>query len=102
MKTFIKLISLVISLVAGNKKLFRKMLNNTEFSFTFSDITTSYERISDHCSNIAVSLIQIHEDNYENHQYLNDMKHNDVDNFKRQYDEYRRNYILPEVKFLET
>ena len=29
----------VISLVAENKKLFRKMLKNTEFSFTFSDIT---------------------------------------------------------------
>ena len=28
----------VISLVAENKKLFRKMLKNTEFSFTFSDI----------------------------------------------------------------
>ena len=29
----------VISLVAENKKLFRKMLKNTGFSFTFSDIT---------------------------------------------------------------
>lgn len=29
----------VISLVAENKKLFRKMLKNSEFSFTFADIT---------------------------------------------------------------
>ena len=29
----------VISLVAENKKLFRKVLKNSEFTFTFSDIT---------------------------------------------------------------
>lgn len=66
-----------------------------ELGFVFSDITTSYERISDHCSNIAVSIIQIHEDNYETHEYLDAMKHNDEKNFKEKYNECLKKYILP-------
>lgn len=66
-----------------------------ELGFVFSDVLTSYERISDHCSNIAVSLIQIHEDNYETHGYLDALKHKDEENFKEKYNECLKHYILP-------
>ena len=66
-----------------------------ELGFIFSDITTNYERISDHCSNIAVSLIQIHKDNYDTHEYLDTIKIIDKENFKEQYDNYLKKYLLP-------
>lgn len=66
-----------------------------ELGFVFSDVLTSYERISDHCSNIAVSIIQIHEDNYETHEYLDAMKHKDEAHFKKKYNECLKHYTLP-------
>ncbi len=66
-----------------------------EMGFVFADIITNYERISDHCSNIAVSIIQIHEDNYGPHEYLERMKHSDEVGFRKQYNEYMKNYMLP-------
>ena len=64
-----------------------------EMGFVLSDVVTSYERISDHCSNIAVCLMQVDKDNYDTHESLNDMKHNDF--FNNQYHEYKGKYILP-------
>jgi len=64
-----------------------------EMGFVLSDVITSYERISDHCSNIAVCLMQVSEDGYDTHEYLNDMKHNE--SFNKQYNEYKERYVLP-------
>ena len=52
-----------------------------------------YERISDHCSNIAVCLMQVDQDNYDTHGSLNDMKHNEF--FNNQYNVYKEKYLLP-------
>ena len=43
-----------------------------EMGFVLSDVITSYERVSDHCSNIAVCLMQVNEDGYDTHEYLKD------------------------------
>ena len=64
-----------------------------EMGFVLSDVITSYERISDHCSNIAVCLMQVNEDGYDTHGYLKDMKHN-VE-FSNQFNEYKEKYLLP-------
>ena len=64
-----------------------------EMGFVLSDVITSYERVSDHCSNIAVCLMQVNEDGYDTHEYLKDMKHNEV--FTEQYNEYKEKYLLP-------
>lgn len=64
-----------------------------EMGFVLSDVLTSYERISDHCSNIAVCLMQVNEDGYETHEYLKDIKHNEV--FSRYFEEYKDKYLLP-------
>ncbi len=65
-----------------------------EMGFVLSDVLTSYERISDHCSNIAVCLMQVDKDGYETHEYLNDIKHNEF--FRKQYNEYKEKYVLPQ------
>ncbi len=66
-----------------------------EMGFVLSDITTSYERISDHCSNIAVCLMQVKEDGYDTHEYLDDIKHINNKAFKEKYKEYKKKYFLP-------
>ena len=46
----------------------------TELGFVFSDITTNYERVADHCSNIAICIIEMAKDSMSLHEYLNDLK----------------------------
>ena len=65
-----------------------------EQGFVFSDITTNFERISDHCSNIAVSLIEIKDDEYDTHRYLDNVKH-DSARFAEEYANCRERYALP-------
>ncbi len=63
--------------------------------FILSDLTTNYERVADHCSNIAACLIQIKEDALETHEYIDNLKENDAIRFNREYKEYRKKYKLP-------
>lgn len=65
-----------------------------ELGFIFSDITTNYERISDHCSNIAVCLIEVNENEFETHGYLDNVKHDSKD-FKEKYHIFKEKYVLP-------
>ena len=64
-----------------------------EQGFVFSDITTNFERISDHCSNIAVSVIEIKDDEYDTHRYLDSVKSSV--RFAEEYDNCRERYALP-------
>ena len=46
-----------------------------EMGFILNDLLTDYERISDHCSNIAVALIEVDHNSFDTHKYLNDVKY---------------------------
>lgn len=76
-------------------KRLRKGKCTIELGFVLSDITTNYERIADHCSNIAVCLIQTKEDGFDTHEYLDNLKENDDPEFINMYKEYRSKYKLP-------
>ncbi|MBO5165593.1 MAG: Na/Pi cotransporter family protein [Lachnospiraceae bacterium] len=76
-------------------KRLRKGKCTIELGFVLSDITTNFERVSDHCSNIAVSLLQLQDDNLETHEYLDTLKVSDNLNFKGKVLAYREKYILP-------
>lgn len=60
--------------------------------FVLSDLLTNYERISDHCSNIAVALIETGAGSFDTHAYLNDIKTGGsrafVDDYKRYAEKY--------------
>ncbi|MBR7090095.1 MAG: Na/Pi cotransporter family protein [Lachnospiraceae bacterium] len=62
--------------------------------FIFNDLITDYERISDHCSNIAVALIEIYSGSFATHEYLGQVKeeHNDI--FDKCYNEYKTRFAL--------
>ena len=64
-----------------------------EMGFVLSDLITNCERISDHCSNIAVAVIEGQSDGFDPHQYLNNMK-TENEEFKSLYTEYKEKYVL--------
>lgn len=66
-----------------------------ELGFVLSDLLTNYERVSDHCSNIAVCLIQISKSVFDAHEYLNEYKSSGSETFTHSFDEYKEKYILP-------
>lgn len=59
--------------------------------FLLSDFVNNCERVSDHCSNIAVAVIEASNDEFYTHQYLHDVKHESED-FKALYDFYFQKY----------
>lgn len=73
----------------------RKGTCTIEMGFILSDITTSLERIADHCSNIGVCVTQVREDLYDTHSHLDEMKNEPDANFYRNLEEVREKYLLP-------
>lgn len=66
-----------------------------EMGFVLSDITTSLERIADHCSNIGVCVTQVHEDLYDTHSHLDTVKNAPGEHFHHELEVVRVNYMLP-------
>lgn len=65
-----------------------------EHGFVLSDMLTNYERVADHCSNIAGCVIEISEFSSLNmHEYLDSVKRGG-DHFKERFEEYRKKYSL--------
>lgn len=62
--------------------------------FVFNDILTDYERIADHCSNIAVAMIELESDSFDTHEYLNNLMSSKTENFKMYLEEYKEKYAL--------
>ncbi len=76
-------------------KRLRKGKCTIEMGFILSDITTNYERVSDHCSNIALCLLQLNEENFDTHEYqYNLTKKNNVE-FIAQVNHLSEQYQLP-------
>ena len=62
--------------------------------FVFNDLITNYERVADHCSNIAVAIIELESDSFDTHEYLSSVKEMKDAAFARYYDEYQEKYAL--------
>ena len=65
-----------------------------ELGFILSDILSNYERVSDHCSNIAVCFIEIHHNSFEVHEYLSTVKTEENKEFSDMYKSYKEKYSL--------
>ena len=68
-----------------------------ELGFMLSDLINNCERVADHCSNIAVCVIEVSDDEFYSHQYLNDVKH-ESDAFKALYKYYLDKYSLKSIQ----
>jgi len=64
-----------------------------ELGFILADLLTNYTRISDHCSNIAVCIIEITHDSFEIHEYLNNVKEGGKE-FDEMYQSYKQKYYI--------
>ena len=68
---------------------------SVEAGFIWSDLLTDMERTSDHCSNIAVSIMDAHKHNMNAHQSLRSLKEGNPAFFEK-LDDYSRKYMLPQ------
>ena len=64
-----------------------------EGGFVLSDLLNNYERISDHCSNVAVAIIEVEHNSFDTHKYLNGVKYGNS-TFNEIYDAYSEKYVL--------
>jgi len=65
-----------------------------ETGFILSDLLNNYERVSDHCSNIAVAIIELDHRSFGTHAYLNSIKSNENKEFCADYEYYVEKYAL--------
>ncbi|MBQ8203064.1 MAG: Na/Pi cotransporter family protein [Clostridia bacterium] len=65
-----------------------------QLGFVFSDLLTNYERVSDHCSNIAVYTIQLHTETLDTHKYLRNVKTRAVEEYVNEYNMYEEKYSI--------
>ena len=68
---------------------------NIETGLILSDLATNFERVADHCSNIGVCVIQIKEDSFDTHEYLDTLDKGEDTYFNQKYKEYKNIYKLP-------
>lgn len=67
--------------------------SSIELGFILSDLLGNYERVSDHCSNIGVSIIELSHHSLDTHEYLDSIKHGSR-SFDALYTEYRAKYAI--------
>ncbi len=76
-------------------KRLRKGKCTIELGLSLSDISDTYERISDHCSNIATCVIQVEDDELDAHEHRKEVKEQDAKWYDEQYRTYEQKYALP-------
>ena len=62
--------------------------------FVFNDIITNCERASDHCSNIAVAMIELHTDAFRTHSYTHQVREKETPEFRAAYDEFAARFSI--------
>ena len=76
-------------------KRLRKGKCTAEMGFVLSDITNNYERIADHCSNLAINVMQLREDDTHAHEYVDSIEKGEGSAFDKIMQEHLKRYELP-------
>ncbi|MBQ8621151.1 MAG: Na/Pi cotransporter family protein [Oscillospiraceae bacterium] len=79
----------------------RDGLCTVEYGFVLDDLLTAYERTADHCSNVAVEMLQVAEGKLEAHEYLNALKAGELREsaaFSERFARYKAQYAFPDEK----
>ena len=91
--------SLVKEIKSRHIRRLRDGICTVEYGFVLEDLLTSYERIADHCSNVAVEMLQVAEGKLEAHEYLNALKAGELSesvDYTERFQKYRQRYGFPE------
>lgn len=62
--------------------------------FVFNDLLTNYERVGDHCSNVAVAMIELSDDVFDTHEYLDSLKSIKDTAFAQNFEEFKKKYSI--------
>ena len=72
----------------------QKKICTVSQGFVFNDIITGCERVSDHCSNIAVAMIVLGHDTYDIHEYLTNLREDRSSAYQHYYEQYKKEYSI--------
>ena len=70
----------------------QKGVCSLQIGFVFNDLLTNFERVADHCSNIAIAMIELNKDEYKTHDYIINLKELRSHNFDKLYAQYAEKY----------
>ena len=62
--------------------------------YVFNDLLTNFERVSDHCSNIAVAMLELSLGAFDTHEYLEQLREKRTENFKHYTEFYRETFAI--------
>ncbi|MBQ2865036.1 MAG: Na/Pi cotransporter family protein [Clostridia bacterium] len=65
-----------------------------ELGFVLNDLLSNYERVSDHCSNIAVAMIEVQHDSFKTHEYLHEVKSSNDKAFNEDFAFFSKKYAM--------
>lgn len=91
--------SLVKEIKSRHVRRLRNGQCKVEYGFVLEDLLTSFERVADHCSNIAVEMLQVSEGKLEAHEYLTALKAGELmesAKFDERFEKYRKQYTFPD------
>ena len=91
--------SLVREVKSRHVRRLRDGLCTVEYGFVLEDLLTACERTADHCSNVAVEMLQVTEGKLEAHEYLNALKAGELHEsaaFAEQFAQYKAQYAFPD------
>ena len=91
--------SLVREVKSRHVRRLRDGLCTVEYGFVLEDLLTACERTADHCSNVAVEMLQVSEGKLEAHEYLNALKAGELHEsaaFSERFARYKAQYAFPE------
>ena len=91
--------ALVREIKSRHVRRLRDGLCTVEYGFVLEDLLTACERTADHCSNVAIEMLQVTEGKLEAHEYLNALKAGELHEsaaFAEQFAQYKAQYAFPE------
>ena len=65
-----------------------------ELGFVFNDLLNNFERVADHCSNVALSVIEMNDLSFESHGYFRSLKSSQAENYAELVEEYKKKYYI--------
>ena len=68
----------------------QKGICTLQHGFVFNDLVTNFERISDHCSNIAIAMIELEKDAFDTHDYVESLMARKDEEFAVYFQQFQR------------
>jgi phosphate:Na+ symporter len=91
--------SLVREIKSRHIRRLRDGLCTVESGFILEDMLTAFERTADHCSNVAIEMLQVAEGKLEAHEYLNALKAGELQEsakYSERFAKYKAKYVFPD------